>query len=62
MARSRRFSAKDLRWFCGATGPVVVEQDVRWVDPTTDGERGLQPALTAAGLGLEDEVTARAAR
>lgn len=34
------FSAESLRWFCGADGSVVVEQDVRWVDSATRVERG----------------------
>jgi len=34
------FSAESLRWFCGADGSVVVEQDARWVDATTGAERG----------------------
>lgn len=77
------FSAEQRRWFCGADGSVVVEQDARWVDPTTgtrsgrariasqfliEDQRvakyvrhddGLEPALTAAGLDLADEVTER---
>jgi hypothetical protein len=80
------FSAEVLRWFCGADGSVVVEQDARWVDPASDAERGqarvasrfvvddgrvasyarhddgLQPALNAAGLRIEDEVIERAPR
>ena len=34
------FSAVALRWFCGADGSVVVEQDARWVDVTTGVEQG----------------------
>src|SRR5688572_9619328 len=34
------FTAKQLRWFCGADGTVVVEQDARWLDPASDDERG----------------------
>lgn len=34
------FSAVPLRWFCGAGGSVVVEQDARWVDVTTGVEQG----------------------
>lgn len=34
------FSAESLRWFCGADGSVVVEQDARWVDATTGAEQG----------------------
>jgi hypothetical protein len=75
------FSAQPLRWFCGADGSVVVEQDAVWVDPVSGAERGracvasrfkvddgrvaryvrhddgLQPALSAAGVDLGDEVT-----
>ena len=39
MARAG-FSARPLRWFCGADGGVVVEQDATWVDPATSAERG----------------------
>ncbi|HZH22628.1 MAG TPA: nuclear transport factor 2 family protein [Geodermatophilus sp.] len=39
MARAG-FSARPLRWFCGADGAVVVEQDATWVDPATGAERG----------------------
>src|SRR3954463_15864531 len=80
------FSAAGLRWFCGANGSVVVEQDARWVDPASGAERGqarvasrfvvndgrvaryarhddgLQPALSAAGLGTAQEVVERAPR
>lgn len=34
------FSAETLRWFCGADGDVVVEQDARWVDTATGVEQG----------------------
>lgn len=34
------FSAAALRWFCGAGGNVVVEQDGRWSDPATGTELG----------------------
>jgi hypothetical protein len=34
------FTASTLRWFCGADGHVVVEQDARWSDPVTNAERG----------------------
>ncbi|MDN5918738.1 MAG: hypothetical protein L0I76_27215 [Pseudonocardia sp.] len=34
------FSAVPLRWFCGADGTVVVEQDARWVDVATGVEQG----------------------
>lgn len=29
------FSAESLRWFCGASGDVVVEQRARWTLPDT---------------------------
>jgi acyl dehydratase len=34
------YSAVAMRWFCGADGHIVVEQDARWIDPTTSDERG----------------------
>lgn len=34
------FSADALRWFCGADGSVVVEQDARWRDPAIGEARG----------------------
>jgi hypothetical protein len=34
------FSAEPLRWFCGADGNVVVEQDGRWSDPASGVELG----------------------
>ncbi|GAB3251577.1 hypothetical protein [Arthrobacter pigmenti] len=34
------FSAESLRWFCGADGHVVVEQDAKWVDNVTGAEQG----------------------
>jgi len=34
------FAASTLRWFCGADGNVVVEQDARWSDPATKAEPG----------------------
>jgi hypothetical protein len=34
------FTASTLRWFCGANGHVVVEQDARWSDPATKAEQG----------------------
>jgi hypothetical protein len=39
MARAG-FTARPLRWFCGAGGAVVVEQDAIWSDPATGAERG----------------------
>jgi hypothetical protein len=34
------FAASTLRWFCGAGGRVVVEQDARWSDPATGAGQG----------------------
>jgi len=34
------FTASTLRWFCGANGHVVVEQDARWSDLATKAEQG----------------------
>jgi hypothetical protein len=34
------FAASTVRWFCGADGNVVVEQDARWSDPATKAEQG----------------------
>lgn len=34
------FSAEPRRWFCGADGTVVVQQDARWVEPDTGRELG----------------------
>jgi hypothetical protein len=34
------FSAEVLRWFCGADGRVVVEQDARWSDRDSGAELG----------------------
>lgn len=39
MARAG-FSAEPLRWFCGADGRVVVEQEALWVDLATKAELG----------------------
>ncbi|PRY51256.1 SnoaL-like protein [Geodermatophilus tzadiensis] len=33
-------TTRPLRWFCGAGGAVVVEQDATWTDPDTGAERG----------------------
>src|SRR3954463_14047375 len=78
------FSSEELRWFCGADGSVVVEQDARWVVPASGAERGqarvasrfvvdggrgasyaryddgLERALSAARLSIDDEVIERA--
>lgn len=80
------FSAKQLRWFCGEDGSVVVDQEARWTDLSSGDEHGrarlasrfvikdgrvasyqrhddgLLPALSAAGLSIDDEVTERADR
>jgi hypothetical protein len=34
------FSADARRWFCGADGSVVVEQDARWRNTATGAEQG----------------------
>ena len=34
------FTAKALRWFCGADGTVVVEQEARWSDKESGAELG----------------------
>src|SRR5689334_8841725 len=54
------FSAKDLRWFCGTAGAVVVEQDARWVGPATDAERG--SARIASRFTVDGERVASYAR
>ena len=56
MARAG-FTARPLRWFCGADGAVVVEQDATWVDPATGAERGR--AVVAARFLVVDGVIAR---
>jgi hypothetical protein len=55
MARAD-FSAESLRWFCGADGRVVVEQEARWVDPTTKAELGR--ALVASQFAVRDGAVA----
>ena len=55
MARAG-FSARPLRWFCGADG-VVVEQDAAWADPATGAERGR--AVVAARFLVADGVITR---
>ena len=55
MARAG-FSARPLRWFCGADGAVVVEQDATWVDPATGAERGR--AVVAARFRVAGGVIA----
>ncbi len=56
MARAG-FSARPLRWFCGADGAVVVEQDATWVDPATGAARGR--AVVAARFLVTDGVISR---
>ena len=56
MARAG-FTAHPLRWFCGADGAVVVEQDATWTDPATGAERGR--AVVAAQFLVTDGVIAR---
>ena len=46
------FTARPLRWFCGAGGSVVVEQDATWIDPATGTERGR--AVVAAQFLVTD--------
>jgi hypothetical protein len=54
------FSAVALRWFCGADGRVVVEQDARWVDSTTGVEQGR--ARLASRFWVADDRVATYAR
>jgi hypothetical protein len=54
------FSAEGLRWFCGANGSVVVEQDARWADPASDAERGR--ARVASRFVVDDGRVASYAR
>ena len=56
MARAG-FTARPLRWFCGADGTVVVEQDATWADPATGAERGR--AVVASEFLVADGVIAR---
>lgn len=51
------FSAEALRWFCGADGNVVVEQNGRWSDPATGAELGR--ARVASHFAVSDEAVAR---
>ena len=59
MARAG-FSARPLRWFCGAGGAVVVEQDATWVDPATGTGRGR--AVVATRFLVTDGLVARLQR
>ena len=43
-----------LRWFCGADGAVVVEQDATWADPSTGAVRGR--AVVASRFTVSDGV------
>jgi hypothetical protein len=56
MARAG-FTARPLRWFCGAGGAVVVEQDATWADPATGAERGR--AVVASEFLVTGGVIAR---
>jgi hypothetical protein len=56
MARAG-FTARPLRWFCGARGAVVVEQDATWADPATGAERGR--AVVASEFLVADGVVTR---
>jgi hypothetical protein len=51
------FSAEALRWFCGADGNVVVEQDGRWSDPASGAE--LSRARVASRFAISDGTVAR---
>ncbi len=51
------FSATPLRWFCGADGAVVVEQDAVWADPSTGAGRGR--AVVASRFVVEGGVVSR---
>jgi hypothetical protein len=50
------FTASTLRWFCGAGGHVVVEQDARWTDPVTNAEQ--DRARVASRLVIRGETVA----
>jgi hypothetical protein len=50
------FTAQAVRWFCGAGGFVVVEQDAHWVMPGT-GATGR--ARVASAFTVRDSVVAR---
>jgi hypothetical protein len=47
------FAASTLRWFCGADGNVVVEQDARWSDPATEAEPGRARVTSRFVIGGE---------
>jgi len=50
------FTASARRWFCGAGGRVVVEQDARWTHPVTHAEQGR--ARVASRLVIRGETVA----
>ena len=50
------FAARARRWFCGADGRVVVEQDARWSDPATAAEQGR--ARVASRFVIRGEIVA----
>jgi Domain of unknown function (DUF4440) len=50
------FSALARRWFCGADGSVVVEQDARWVDPATGVEQGRAMVASQFFVGATDDA------
>ncbi len=54
------FSAEVLRWFCGANGRVVVEQDARWVDQVTGAKQSR--AVVASQFLVEGTRVVRYAR
>ncbi len=54
------FSADARRWFCGADGTVVVEQEARRVDPATGSEQGR--AVVASQFLVRHGVVVRYAR
>ena len=51
------FTARPLRWFCGAGGAVVVEQDATWAGPATGAERSR--AVVASEFLVADGVITR---
>ena len=51
------FAARARRWFCGADGRVVVEQDARWSDPATAAEQGR--ARVASRFVIRGEIVAK---
>jgi hypothetical protein len=53
------FSADARRWFCGADGRVVVEQDARWVDTANGLELG-RARVTSRFLVADNRVASYA--